>query len=252
MDVLSTQQRLALAETGNKYSKGMLSRKEFINICLKAGLGFSSLSFLGACGSEKKQDQTKIQKVEDVLSKKSAGVADSDQQKFLKYWGKSFKGKTLNIVTENTPPSQFTRQLAKKEFEALTGIKVEWELLPLDKVLSLLLTDTVMKSGRNDIYYWDQAWVGRFVNDAVSPMELMQKKDLAYPGFDFDDFLKPLVENIASYGGNVVGLPYDIPIFILMYRKDIFEELKLNVPTTLDEFMNNAKAITEAKAPEVY
>jgi multiple sugar transport system substrate-binding protein len=252
MNLLNCQQRLALAESGRKYSRGMMSRKEFINICLKAGLGFSGLSFLGACGSDKQKDQTKIQKVEDVLSKNSAGVTNSDQQKFLKEWGKLFKGKTLSIVTENTPPSKFTRQLAKKEFEQLTGIHIEWELLPLDKVLSLLLTDTVMKSGRNDIYYWDQAWVGRFVNDAVNPMELMQKKDLAYPGFDFDDFLQPLVENIASYGGNVVGLPYDIPVFILMYRKDIFEELKLNVPTTLDEFMTTAKAITEAKAPQVY
>jgi multiple sugar transport system substrate-binding protein len=47
-------------------------------------------------------------------------------------------------------------------------------------------------------------------------------------------------------------LPYDIPIFITMYRKDVFDELGLKPPTTWQEYMDAAKAINEAKAPTMY
>ena len=57
------------------------------------------------------------------------------------------------------------------------------------------------------------------------------KPDLAMPGFDWDDFSKPLVDGIAMYDGKMVGIPFDIPIFILMYRKDIFEKHGIKVPT---------------------
>jgi multiple sugar transport system substrate-binding protein len=42
-------------------------------------------------------------------------------------------------------------------------------------------------------------------------------------------------------------VPFDIPIFIMMYRKDIFDELKLAVPQTMTDYMNAVKAIHEAK-----
>jgi multiple sugar transport system substrate-binding protein len=31
----------------------------------------------------------------------------------------------------------------------------------------------------------------------------------------------------------MVGIPFDIPIFILMYRKDLFDKHGLTVPTTM-------------------
>ncbi len=39
------------------------------------------------------------------------------------------------------------------------------------------------------------------------------------PGFDFEDFSKPLVSGLAEYEGKWVGIPFDIPIFVTMYRK---------------------------------
>ena len=40
------------------------------------------------------------------------------------------------------------------------------------------------------------------------------KPDLAMPGFDWDDFSKPLVDGLALYEGKWVGIPFDIPIFM--------------------------------------
>ena len=67
------------------------------------------------------------------------------------------------------------------------------------------------------------------------------------PDFDWNDFSKPLVQGISTYGDRLVGVPFDIPIFILMYRKDLFDKHKLKVPTTMDEYMAAVKALDEAE-----
>ena len=61
------------------------------------------------------------------------------------------------------------------------------------------------------------------------------------------DFSKPLVDGLALIDGKWVGIPFDIPIFITMYRKDILEKHGIKVPTTYDEFTAAVKAITEAE-----
>src|SRR5262249_50233737 len=72
--------------------------------------------------------------------------------------------------------------------------------------------------------------------------------DLSYPDYNFGDFLPQLVDVTASFQGRRIGVPFDIPIFIMMYRKDIFDQLKLKVPTTMAEYMQTVKAIHEAKS----
>jgi multiple sugar transport system substrate-binding protein len=55
------------------------------------------------------------------------------------------------------------------------------------------------------------------------------------------------------YEGKMVGIPFDIPIAILMYRQDLLEKYGLGVPTTMEEYMNAAQVITEGeKANGVY
>jgi multiple sugar transport system substrate-binding protein len=156
------------------------------------------------------------------------------------------------VVSESTPPSRAIFEIAKTEFMPLTGIDVRWEQLPLDQVLAKLGQDTAGGLGANDVYYWDQAWIARFIDDAIPPDVMLAKADLAYPDYDFADFLKPLVEHVATYKGVLGALPYDIPIFITMYRKDVFDELGLKPPATWDEYMAAARAINEARAPRMY
>ncbi|MGD9163660.1 MAG: extracellular solute-binding protein [Chromatiales bacterium] len=186
------------------------------------------------------------------MGPESAIEPQSDQQRFLKSMRRPFAGTTLRIVTEDTPPCAATRELMKQEFIPLTGIDVEWEQLPLDRVLAKVMADTSLKSGRYDIFYWDQAWIGRFVDEAVDPHELLTKSDLAYPGYDFDDFLPPLVKHVASYKGKLAAIPFDIPVWIMMYRKDIFSELGLEVPKTIPDYLKVVQTINQELSPRVY
>jgi ABC-type glycerol-3-phosphate transport system substrate-binding protein len=49
------------------------------------------------------------------------------------------------------------------------------------------------------------------------------------------------------YDGTMVGVPYDIPVFIMMYRDDVYKELGLSVPKTFDQYMSNSQKIQAAK-----
>ncbi len=244
------EQKLAVAKAARAYGRGALSRRDFLRVCAQAGIGFSTIGLLQSCG---KAPQTNAPAPDAAAVAESAGPASaskstSDAAKFLKDVGSQFKGTTLRVLTETTPPSRAIREIMKQEFIPLTGINVEWQESPLDQVLAKVSEDTAGGLGANDLYYLDQAWLGRFVHDTLDPTELIAtKKNLAFPNFNFDDFLKPLVDHIGSYKGRVVGLPFDIPIFIMMYRKDVFNQLKLQPPKTMAQYLQVVKTIHEAK-----
>ncbi len=104
-------------------------------------------------------------------------------------------------------------------------------------MLAKATQDVQGQLGTYDLYYLDQSWVATFAPDCVDPVELYKSKpDLAMPGFDWDDFSEPLVEGLAKYDGKLVGIPFDIPIFVLMYRQDLLEKHGIKVPTNYEEF----------------
>lgn len=182
----------------------------------------------------------------------SASSMTDEQREFLSSEGRRYCGLTLHIITEDTPPSRACREIAVREFAALTGIDVDWELAPLRRVLAKTLQDVNSKAGRYDIYYVDHSWLATMSPHVHSPEPLLQNPEIAYPDFDFPDFLEALVDKVASHGGQLMGLPYDIPILIMAYRRDVLDSLGLAPPRTLDEYQHVVQAVQEARAPEMY
>jgi multiple sugar transport system substrate-binding protein len=60
--------------------------------------------------------------------------------------------------------------------------------------------------------------------------------------YDIADFV-PALQDYGKYEGKTYGLNLSTEPFLLWYRTDIYKELNLNVPTTWDEYLANAKAI---------
>lgn len=236
--------KLYLSSITDKLVRGEMGRRDFLRLSGKLGLGAGALGMgLGPrpyFGVSSAQAQEAVQPSADVIA-------------WLKEVGKPFAGTTLKLATESTPPSNAINSQLKKYFEEATGIKVEIEVLPLEQVLQKLTLDVASSLGTYDLYYIDQSWAASFSQDVFDPREqISAKPDLAMPNYNIDDFLPALVDGIAKYEDRWVGVPYDIPIFIMIYRKDVYEELGLKAPTTFDELYNNSKAITDKKGPNLY
>ncbi len=164
-----------------------------------------------------------------------------------------FRGTTLRLATESTPPSNAINSQLKQYFEEASGMTVEIEVLPLEQVLQKLTLDIASQLGTYDLYYIDQSWAASVSRDVFDPREqLAEKPDLAMPNYNMDDFLPALVDGIAKYEDRWVGVPYDIPIFIMQYRQDIFDEMGFSAPETLEEYYEQAKAITDTMGPDMY
>lgn len=250
MNELDRQQRVHVAGLAEELRVGTISRRQFIRAAGLAGFGFASMQYLSGYTRAHSQVSGAAKTVQkpDSVSTDSRNL--TPQQRFLKDVGGRFKGTRIRVVSENTAPSLIISKMVKEEFTPLSGIEVDWEIVPLDQVLAKTLQDTLAgaggNKGRHDVFYWDQAWLARFAKDSIHVDELLARKDLAYPDYNFNDFVPQLVEGIASYSGQVVGVPFDIPIFIMMYRKDIFDKLNLGVPKTLADYLHAVKAIHES------
>ncbi|HVR99035.1 MAG TPA: extracellular solute-binding protein [Thermoanaerobaculia bacterium] len=254
MHDVDRQQRLAAARASRQLNRGTISRRRFLRLCAEAGFAFGGLSGLGLLGGcrERRAAIPSREALRDTPGPLSASVPGTDCQKFLRDVGRPFSGTTLRVVSEDSPSSRATVKILREEFTPVTGIEVLWEQLPLERVLAAISQDTASRAGYYDVFAWDQSWIGRFADDGIDPRELMARADLAYPGYDFDDFLPPLLEHVSSYRGRLAAIPFDIPIWITVYRRDLFEELGLKPPVTMAQYLEAVRAITEAKAPQVY
>ena len=237
--------REAFARSLSLWRQRRLSRRDFIRGAILAGFG-CCLPSLFAC--RRPPLRSRLPDPGDTTGPDSA-LNRRDRCAFLKEMGRRFKGTTLHIVSEDTPPSVATRRIMLEEFIPLSGINVEWELLPLDRVLAKLSSTTARQVSSHDVFYVDQQWVARFADDFIEPDSLFDNEEIAFPDYRFGDILPELVKHLATYQGRLVGIPYDITIEIMMYRRDILEALSLPVPGNRREYLETARLI--AKDPRL-
>lgn len=229
-----------IADLARAYASRRISKREFLKKVGLAGVGFSAFN-AGLLGN------TRGFFGDTSLIGTEAMAQDAGVTQWLKDVGGKFKGTTIRYTSEATPPTVVLDKI-KQEFIEPTGINVEIEIVPLEQVLAKATLDVQGQLGSYDLYYLDQSWVSTFAQDTVEPREYYQQKpDLAMPGFDWEDFSPGLVKGLAEYQGKWVGIPFDVPIFITMYRQDLWDKHKLAPPKTVEDFTNAAKAIFEAE-----
>jgi multiple sugar transport system substrate-binding protein len=230
-----------IADSAGAFASRRIGKREFLRRLGIAGVGLSSFAATMLGGNRPFRGAFPTQALAQT-------GPSADMTTWLRDVGRKYKGTTVRFVSEPTPPTIVAKRLAQEEFVAATGIDVEIEVVPLESVLQKVSADSLDKAGAYDLYYLDQSWSPLFVADTVDPRALYDtKRDLALPDFDWKDFSTPLVQGISTYGDKLVGVPYDIPIFILMYRKDLFDKHKLKVPTTMDEYMTAVKTLDDAE-----
>jgi len=135
------------------------------------------------------------------------------------------------------------------EFEAETGIKVTFDWMPAGPLYEKSLLDFSQGTGIYDIVQTSSGWGAGFTNgkylepldDYISDPELTNAQEL-----DIEDILS-LNLDVMTFGGKRYGFPHFGHANILIYRMDILDQLKLDIPKTFDQFEQVAQMITDAK-----
>jgi len=231
-----------LASVTDKFAKGQMGRRQFLKASAALGLAGLGTSMIG-----RPSGLFTPAYAQEALTPSPEVIA------WLKDVAKPFAGTTLKLATEATPPSNALNSQLKGFFEEATGIKVEIEILPLEQVLQKLTLDVASSLGTYDLYYIDQSWAASVSQDVFDPREQYAgNAALAMPNYNLDDFLPALVDGICVYEDRWVGVPYDIPVFIMIYRKDIYDQYGLKAPATLAELLSNSEVITKEMGPTMF
>lgn len=141
---------------------------------------------------------------------------------------KQFEGVTLNVITENTPPSSGLAANIEV-FEKATGIKVNIEQANLDIVVEKAGLDFNARNSNYHIIYADPYQIlAKHAKHFVNLHTFNDDPSLpSIPG-GLEDFIQAqlLVGGYMGDSENLYALPYDNPTMVLAYRKDVFENYK--------------------------
>jgi len=166
---------------------------------------------------------------------------------------RQFEGQKLTIGLNKHPYTESLLPLIP-EFEALTGIKVEYLILPENEYFAKLVADlsnargefTVIMTGpMRNWTYATPGWIlplEPFLNDPKLTDKAWYKPEDFFPGL-----IAANRWNGKIGGGTGEGALWSIPImcesYILAYRKDIFDKYKIKVPTTYEELAEAARLV---------
>ena len=144
-----------------------------------------------------------------------------------------------------------------EDFEELTGINVEIDLLQYIKMHDKQVLEMTKPSGDYDVISMVVMWKSEYaMADMIQPLEpFFDNPNLAVPDYDFDDLIPAYVEVTGIAGGERIyrdgpgaklyGLPFGSETSFLVYRKDLFDQYNLKVPETYDELIEAARFFKE-------
>lgn len=175
---------------------------------------------------------------------------------------KQYAGVNLNMTYEAGLQGLDPRNFSGPLWEQLTGIKSTVVELPSPDMYSKPIAEHIAQSGAYDILDLQPQWTPALADGGViAPLDdyIAKYMDPA----DLEDY-HPLYKALPTYKGKIWGLFDDGDMFALYYRKDIFEDPKLNeayqakfnkkleVPKTWEDYAQTAQFITDQMAPNVY
>ncbi|MGR3511320.1 MAG: ABC transporter substrate-binding protein [Paracoccaceae bacterium] len=157
-----------------------------------------------------------------------------------------YRGTTLN-VSWPALGHFINAESAIEDFERETGINVEVEAIPYLDLRERQIGEMSKVSGDFDLVSWVVMWKGEYVSQGfLEPLApYFADATLADPDFDMTDISRAYIVSGGMVGGpkgyldgpgaTLYGLPYGAETSILAYRKDIFREHNIPVPTTYKE-----------------
>jgi multiple sugar transport system substrate-binding protein len=196
-----------------------------------------------------------------ALKASTEGPADGSAFRAVEA-AKKFAGANLNMTYEAGLQGLDPRNFSGPLWEQLTGIKSTVVELPSPDMYSKPIAEHIAQSGAYDILDLQPQWTPALADGGVIvPLDDFIAKYMNVA--DLEDY-HPLYKALPTYKGKIWGFFDDGDMFALYYRKDIFEDPKLNeayqakfnkkleVPKTWEDYAQVAQFITDQMAPNVY
>jgi multiple sugar transport system substrate-binding protein len=160
---------------------------------------------------------------------------------------KQFKGQSLTISMTKSPRAD-VMQAHQKEFEALTGIKVESEQLPEQQQRPKMVLELSTGRPSFDVTHFSLHVNKRIVGQGKWLEDLrpyIANPALTPADWDFKDFSAPSIAAATQPDGRMDSLPLETDFWLVYYNKQLFAEKGIAFPKTLDEMMKAAHALTD-------
>lgn len=168
--------------------------------------------------------------------------------------GKPYAGQTINVPSQKGWASFAPAVEKTKEFEEMTGIKVNYDMMPGSDIATKQLLAVSQKSGTYDIVTQHASSFGSFFN-FLTPMEDRIKE--VWGGTDkFEAWVFPAQQGVKNKDGKHYYIPFHANAQIGYYRKQLFEDPKeqadfkakygydLAPPTTIKQVEDIARFFT--------
>jgi len=161
---------------------------------------------------------------------------------------RQFEGSSLSVLCTAMPVSELYKEYLS-EFEDLTGIAVEWEILGDVDRKNAQLVDFKAGSAKYDvsnvgISNREEFAAGNYLEPLTPYLENTSLTDADY--YNIGDYPTDVLAGGYS-GDTLVMIPFTAEYFLLWYRQDIFDQLGIKVPKTLDELVTTADTIEAAR-----
>jgi len=167
-------------------------------------------------------------------------------------WAQSVSDKIPSKTTELSLEAEFTPYAVEAldpSFLRYSQVAAGYSELPYLIQLEAVQLAVSTKSPSYDAFSIDNQNIASFESGIIPPPELVQTyPELTYPNYDVQDFMTTVWDYVATYppttssGGSSSSrtsftlFPFDAPLMVFFYRKDIYDKLGLTPPTTWDEY----------------
>jgi len=161
-------------------------------------------------------------------------------------WGahikSQYEGQELNLLV-GAHPSIDAMLKYYKDFEELTGVKVNFRIITDGTLKNTALIEGTGKAGNYDIFAVDAASIPEFYGkQIIIPVDDYLADAVKTPEwYDYADLLPAYSKGIGTSKGVTVGIPIAGETRYVGYRTDLFEKYGKQPPKTMDEFLELAR-----------
>jgi len=176
---------------------------------------------------------------------------------------KQYSGSEISIVWEAGLQSLDPLNFSGPKWEELTGIKVKVIEVPTAEMFTKILQEHRAGTGAYDALNVIPSWMPDLVKAGA-----LEELDQYVDKHGFRDELQKIAptyrDNQMTVDGKIYGFPDDGDLFVLYYRKDLFEDADnqaafkskygydLAAPATWQQYADVGQFITDKYAPKIY